>query len=105
MSRRRRPGQRAPGRCAARGEMLMRLTLSVIKADVGSVGGHTKPSARMMATVEGEGGKAIDNGRRLANPDRLDAVVPKHLSHFRQSLRILGRAEAPEPIPRKAPAT
>jgi fructose 1,6-bisphosphate aldolase/phosphatase len=40
----------------------MRLTLSVIKADVGSVGGHTKPSARMMATVEGEVAKAIDNG-------------------------------------------
>jgi len=40
----------------------MRLTLSVIKADVGSVGGHTKPSARLMATVEGEVAKAIDNG-------------------------------------------
>ena len=37
----------------------MRLTLSVIKADVGSVGGHTKPSARMMAAVEGEVAKAI----------------------------------------------
>src|ERR1700738_4287767 len=42
--------------------MLMRLTLSVIKADVGSVGGHTKPSARMMATVEGEVAKAICDG-------------------------------------------
>src|SRR5258708_38806785 len=44
------------------GEMLMRLTLSVIKADVGSVGGHTKPSSRMMATVGGEVAKAICNG-------------------------------------------
>src|SRR5207237_817877 len=42
--------------------MLMRLTLSVIKADAGAVGGHPKPSARMMATVEGEVAKAIDNG-------------------------------------------
>src|SRR6478609_2235236 len=42
--------------------MLMRLTLSVIKADVGSVGGHTKPSSRMMATVVGEVAKAICNG-------------------------------------------
>ena len=42
--------------------MLIRLTLSVIKADVGSVGGHTKPSARLMATVEGEVAKAIDDG-------------------------------------------
>ena len=53
------PAQPAPRarRCAARvGEMLMRLTLSVIKADVGSVGGHTKPCARMMATVESEVG-------------------------------------------------
>ena len=38
----------------------MRLTLSVIKADIGSVGGHTKPSARMMETVEGEVAKAIE---------------------------------------------
>src|SRR5207245_9002653 len=42
--------------------MLMRLTLSVIKADVGSVGGHTKPSARMMATVRDAVAKAIDDG-------------------------------------------
>ena len=40
----------------------MRLTLSVIKADVGSVGGHTKPSARMIASVEDEVAKAIDKG-------------------------------------------
>jgi len=31
-------------------------SFSVIKADVGSVGGHTKPCARMMATVESEVG-------------------------------------------------
>jgi fructose 1,6-bisphosphate aldolase/phosphatase len=29
----------------------MKITLSIIKADVGSVGGHTKPSERMLATV------------------------------------------------------
>jgi hypothetical protein len=40
----------------------MKLTVSVIKADVGSVGGHTKPSARMLDTVRGEVAKAIDNG-------------------------------------------
>jgi Fructose-1,6-bisphosphatase len=40
----------------------MRLILSVIKADVGSVGGHAQPSARMMATVMGGAAKAIDNG-------------------------------------------
>ena len=30
----------------------MRLTLSVLKADVGSIGGHTKPSAAMLDTVK-----------------------------------------------------
>ncbi|MEE9198791.1 MAG: fructose 1,6-bisphosphatase [Dehalococcoidia bacterium] len=30
----------------------MRVTLSVIKADVGSIGGHTRPSAEMMSSVE-----------------------------------------------------
>ena len=40
----------------------MRLTLSVIKADIGSVGGHTKPSSRMLAAVEIEVGRAIATG-------------------------------------------
>jgi fructose 1,6-bisphosphate aldolase/phosphatase len=40
----------------------MRLTLSVIKADVGSVGGHTQPSSLMMATVIGEATQAVDKG-------------------------------------------
>ena len=30
----------------------MKTTLSVIKADVGSIGGHIKPSARLKHTVE-----------------------------------------------------
>ena len=69
------PVQRARGRGAELvGGTLMRLTLSVIKADIGSVGGHTKPSTRMMAAVEGEvakngrferhGGRACDQGKR-----------------------------------------
>ncbi len=31
----------------------MKITLSVIKADVGSIGGHTKPSERMLESVRG----------------------------------------------------
>src|SRR6266404_5341037 len=61
--------RRRPGAASADAEALrwsegtlMRLTLSVIKADIGSVGGHTKPSTRMMAAVQGEVAKAIDNG-------------------------------------------
>ena len=53
------PAQQAPRQALSCGGMLMRLTLSVIKADIGSVGGHTKPSTRMMAAVEGEVAKAI----------------------------------------------
>ena len=30
----------------------MKTTISVIKADVGSIGGHIKPSARLKETVE-----------------------------------------------------
>ena len=29
----------------------MKVTLSIIKADVGSIGGHTRPSERMLQTV------------------------------------------------------
>ena len=38
----------------------MKMTLSVIKADVGSIGGHTMPSERMMDTVRGEVVQAIE---------------------------------------------
>lgn len=40
----------------------MRLTVSVIKADVGSVGGHTKPSPRMLDSVRAEVSHAIESG-------------------------------------------
>ena len=30
----------------------MKLTLSIIKADIGSVGGHVAPSRKLMETVE-----------------------------------------------------
>ena len=41
----------------------MKITLSVIKADVGSIGGHTRPSVRMVQTIkdilDGEVGKLL----------------------------------------------
>ena len=40
----------------------MKLTISVLKADVGSIGGHTKPSQRMMESVEKELADAISSG-------------------------------------------
>lgn len=43
----------------------MRLTLSVIKADVGSIGGHTKPSERMLASVRENIDSAISKGQLL----------------------------------------
>ncbi|MBN8944738.1 MAG: fructose 1,6-bisphosphatase [Rhizobiales bacterium] len=40
----------------------MRTTISVIKADVGSIGGHTMPSARMLDSVRHDVADAIDQG-------------------------------------------
>ncbi|HSE93326.1 MAG TPA: fructose 1,6-bisphosphatase [Methylomirabilota bacterium] len=40
----------------------MKVTLSVLKADVGSIGGHTRPSARMLATVRGRVREAVAKG-------------------------------------------
>lgn len=40
----------------------MKLTLSLIKADVGSIGGHTKPNDHMMAITRSEVDQAIHQG-------------------------------------------
>ena len=40
----------------------MKLTLSVIKADVGSIGGHTKPSERMLEAVRSDVRQARSKG-------------------------------------------
>ena len=40
----------------------MKLTISVLKADVGSIGGHTKPSRRMLEAVESAVADAISSG-------------------------------------------
>lgn len=40
----------------------MRATLSVIKADVGSVGGHTRPSDHMMESVRSDVASAVERG-------------------------------------------
>jgi fructose 1,6-bisphosphate aldolase/phosphatase len=47
----------------------MDITLSVIKADVGSIGGHTRPSARMLGTVRGRAARAVEEGLLI------DAIV------------------------------
>ena len=40
----------------------MKLTLSILKADVGSIGGHTKPSQRMMDKVVSDADEAVKRG-------------------------------------------
>ena len=40
----------------------MKVTLSVIKADIGSIGGHIRPSAKLLATVRA---KVADLGKGL----------------------------------------
>ena len=44
------------------GRIQMDLTISVLKADVGSIGGHTKPSDRMMQAVRAATDRAIRDG-------------------------------------------
>ena len=40
----------------------MKITLSILKADVGSIGGHTKPSQRMMDAVRSDVADAVKRG-------------------------------------------
>ena len=40
----------------------MKTTLSILKADVGSIGGHTKPSDRMLDSVKSDVAAAIGRG-------------------------------------------
>ncbi len=42
------------------------LTISAIKADIGSVGGHTRPSARMMETAHAHLDEAVEQGLLLS---------------------------------------
>ena len=43
----------------------MKITLSILKADVGSVGGHTKPTERMMNSVRADAQAAMEKGLLL----------------------------------------
>ena len=49
----------------------MKITISAIKADVGSVGGHNKPSKRLVETIENH---VKDEGRRLLVDYRLSTT-------------------------------
>ena len=57
----------------------MRMTLSVIKADVGSIGGHTQPSDRMMEAVREEVAGAVDRG----------LIVDGYVSHTGDDIAIV----------------
>ena len=57
----------------------MRTTLSVIKADVGSIGGHTRPSDRMMEAVREEVTGAIDRG----------LIIDGYVSHTGDDIAIV----------------
>jgi fructose 1,6-bisphosphate aldolase/phosphatase len=57
----------------------VKLTISCIKADVGSIGGHTKPSERMMDAVREEVASAIENG----------LIIDGWISHTGDDIAIL----------------
>ncbi len=56
----------------------MKITLSVIKADVGSIGGHLAPSRRLLEAVRGN---VAQNGRGL--------VIDSYISHTGDDIAIL----------------
>ena len=41
---------------------MVQMTLSVLKADVGSIGGHTKPSDKMIQATEEAAAQAVKSG-------------------------------------------
>ena len=57
----------------------MRITISIIKADVGSIGGHTKPSERMMDSVRQE----------VADAQRRGLLIDAMVSHTGDDIAIL----------------
>ena len=57
----------------------MKITLSIIKADVGSVGGHTKPTEKMMDAVRAESQAAIEKG----------LIIDAFVSHTGDDIAIL----------------
>ena len=78
----------------------MKTTLSILKADVGSIGGHTKPSQRMMDSVRAEYDRQLDATFSAAR-GFVDAVVlPEELRGW---LTLLLRAALNNPGPHIGP--
>src|SRR6266545_4339897 len=63
----------------AMGGRHMKITLSVIKADVGSIGGHTRPSQRMLDSVRG----------RLADAARRQLVLDGLVTHTGDDIAMI----------------
>ncbi|MDJ1157867.1 fructose 1,6-bisphosphatase [Chelatococcus sp. SYSU_G07232] len=57
----------------------MRITLSVIKADVGSIGGHTKPSERMLACARSE----------VAEAQERDLLIDGFVAHTGDDIALI----------------
>ena len=56
----------------------MKITLSVIKADIGSIGGHIAPSQRLLETVRAH---VQEHGRGL--------IIDSYISHTGDDIAIL----------------
>ena len=57
----------------------MKVTLSILKADVGSIGGHTKPSPRMLENTRNAVKKAVEKG----------LLIDGHVGHTGDDIAIL----------------
>lgn len=69
----------------------MKLTLSVIKADIGSIGGHIAPSRRLLEAVRGH---IREHGRRLLVDHRIGHTgITQRLEQLERQFRV-------RPVPR-----
>jgi fructose 1,6-bisphosphate aldolase/phosphatase len=56
----------------------MRITISVIKADIGSIGGHLAPSARLLETV-----------REHVRTESADLLIDHYVSHTGDDIALV----------------
>ena len=67
----------------------MDITLSVLKADIGSIGGHVQPSGAIVETVRDNGGEvwyllAMNEGHGFARKSNRDYFQAATVMFFRQ---------------------
>ena len=86
----------------------MKITLSILKADVGSIGGHTKPSQRMMDAVRADAADAVKRGLLIdtfvGHTGDDICIITSH-THGPTTLRYTSLLGVPFFMPRTSPVS